>query len=128
MHAKLYQKAQVNSNELNWHNSLAFIISLWPHTEKSIKGYIRCKIHFYMVFKHKCVMAVCVHNHLIMIKIHPVLFFKIPINNKLFLRSSCSQILCSVMYFWQAPDTALSDLSSVCHCFDAGAGVDKNVS
>ncbi len=38
------------------------------------KGDIRCKINFNMVFEHKCVLAVCVHNHPIMIKIHPVLF------------------------------------------------------
>ncbi len=30
-----------------------------------------------MVFEHKCVLAVCVHNHT-MIKIHPVVFFKSP--------------------------------------------------
>ncbi len=29
-------------------------------------------------FEHKCVLAVCVHNHTIMIKIHPVFFFKFP--------------------------------------------------
>ncbi len=31
-------------------------------------------MHFYMLFEHKCVLAVCVHNHPIMIKIHPVFF------------------------------------------------------
>ncbi len=39
------------------------------------KGDIRCKIHFYMVFEHKCVLAVCVHNHTIMIKNPPSAFF-----------------------------------------------------
>ncbi len=39
-----------------------------------IKGVIRCKIYFNMVFKHKCVLAVFVHIHPIMIKIHPVFF------------------------------------------------------
>ncbi len=28
----------------------------------------------YMLFEHKCVLAVHVHNHPIMIKIHPVIF------------------------------------------------------
>ncbi len=40
-----------------------------------LKGVIRCEMHFYMLFEHKCVLAVCVHNHPIMIKIHPVFFF-----------------------------------------------------
>ncbi len=31
--------------------------------------------HFYKFFELKCVLAVCVHNHPKMIKIHPVLFF-----------------------------------------------------
>jgi len=35
--------------------------SLW---DKSIKGHLLCKIRFCMVFGHKCVLAVCVHNHL----------------------------------------------------------------
>ncbi len=38
------------------------------------KGVIRSKIHFYM-FEHKCVLAVFVHIHPKMIKIHPVFFF-----------------------------------------------------
>ncbi len=29
-------------------------------------------MHFYKVFELKCVFAVCVHNHPIMVKIHPV--------------------------------------------------------
>ncbi len=39
-----------------------------------IKGEIRCKIPFYMVIEHKCVLVVCVHNHP-NDKILPVLFF-----------------------------------------------------
>ncbi len=39
------------------------------------KGHLLCKIHFYMVFGHKCVLAVCEHNHPTMIKIHPLLIF-----------------------------------------------------
>ncbi len=34
----------------------------------TIKGVVRCNIHFYMLFEHKCVLAVCVHIHHIMIK------------------------------------------------------------
>ncbi len=57
------------------------------------KGVIGCKIHFYMLFELKCVLAVCEHNHPIMIKIHPVFFFLILINDNPFLKSSRSQIL-----------------------------------
>ncbi len=39
-----------------------------------MKGVIRYEMHFYMLFEHKCVLAVCVHNHPIMIKINPVFF------------------------------------------------------
>ncbi len=38
------------------------------------KGVIGCDMHFYKQFELKCVLAVCVHNHPIMIKIHPVFF------------------------------------------------------
>ncbi len=33
------------------------------HYKFSVKGVIKCKIHFYMLFELKCVLAVCVHNH-----------------------------------------------------------------
>ncbi len=36
-------------------------------------GVIGCDMHFYKLFELKCVLAVCVHNHPIMIKI-PVFF------------------------------------------------------
>ncbi len=39
------------------------------------KGAIGCDIHFYKLFELKCVLAVCVHNHHIMKKIHRVFFF-----------------------------------------------------
>ncbi len=42
--------------------------------ENTIKGDIRCKIPFYMVLEHKCVLAVCVHNHPIVIKNPPSAF------------------------------------------------------
>ncbi len=41
----------------------------------TFKGVIGCKIHFYMLFELKCVLAVCVHNHTIMIIIHQVFLF-----------------------------------------------------
>ncbi len=40
-----------------------------------IKGVIGCITHFYMLFEHKCVLAVCVHNHPIMIKNQAILSF-----------------------------------------------------
>ncbi len=49
---------------------------------RGVKGVIGCKIHFYMLFELKGVFAMCVHNHPIMIKFHPVFFF-IPINQSL---------------------------------------------
>ncbi len=42
-----------------------------------------------MLFEHKCVLAVCVHIHPIMIKFHPVLFFFFFFNYDHFLRSGC---------------------------------------
>ncbi len=36
----------------------------------------------YKLFEHKCVLEACVHIHPIMIKIHPVLFKKIPFSNQ----------------------------------------------
>ncbi len=41
---------------------------------------------FYMVFGHKCVLAVCEHNHPTMIKIHPLLIFQSPLNQVSFTR------------------------------------------
>ncbi len=35
---------------------------------EEFKGVIGCYIHFYKLFELKCVLAVCVHNHPIMIK------------------------------------------------------------
>ncbi len=40
----------------------------------------------YKLFEHKCVLEVCVHIHPIMIKIHPVFFFKSPLSNQAILR------------------------------------------
>ncbi len=67
---------QICSNELtnsstSWMawgrvNFQQIFISNW-----TIKGVIRCKIHF-----TSCLNIVCTHIHPIMIKIHPVFFFK----------------------------------------------------
>ncbi len=40
----------------------------------------------YKLFEHKCVLEVCVHIHPIMIKIHPVFFFKSHFSNQAVLR------------------------------------------
>ncbi len=40
----------------------------------------------YNLFEHKRVLEVCVHIHPIMIKIHPVFFFLIPILKSSFLK------------------------------------------
>ncbi len=72
----------------------------------------------------------CVHKHPIMIKIHPVFFF-ISFNTFPFLKSCRSQMPVCVTSHRQAPPTivwvtvafyprpALSELSSVHHCFTA---------
>ncbi len=55
---------------------MAAEISALHHRNKlHFKGVIGCKIHFYMLFEQKCVLALCVHNHPIMIKIHLVFCF-----------------------------------------------------
>ncbi len=58
-----------------------FLKILHFHSNQIIfKGHLLCKIHFYMVFGHKCVLAVCEHDHPTMIKIHPFLIFQSPLN------------------------------------------------
>ncbi len=42
-----------------------------------LKGTSDAKFTFFMVFELKCVLAVCVHNHHIMIKIHPCFFLNL---------------------------------------------------
>ncbi len=45
-------------------------------TQKSLfKGH-QMQNSLYKLFEHKCVLKVCVHIHPLMIKIHPVFFFK----------------------------------------------------
>ncbi len=39
-----------------------------------IKGDLLCKNHFYKVFEHSCVAAVCENNQPVMVKIHPLVF------------------------------------------------------
>ncbi len=57
--------------------------SFWPSTDSNgtttfkaqkgskdiVKGVIGCKTHFYMLFEHKCVLAVCVHNRGVTIRV-----------------------------------------------------------
>ncbi len=46
-----------------------------------VKGHPLWKIHFYMVFGHKCVLAVCEHKHPTMIQIYPIHFTDVRIND-----------------------------------------------
>ncbi len=113
-------------------------IESWCILPYYFKGVIGCDLHFYKLFELKYVLAVCVHNHPIMIKIHPVFFF-ISLNHFPFLKSSRSQMPVCVTSHRPKPShdcwltvalylrPALSELSSVCHCFNAGAYVDKKV-
>ncbi len=59
----------------------------WFHIS-ALKGSSDAKFTFTftLLFEHKYVVAVCVHIHPTMIKIHPVLFSKIPNNNDHFLK------------------------------------------
>jgi len=66
------------------------------------KVVIRCHMHFYKLFKLNCVLAVCVHNHPVMIKFHTVFFL---LNKFPFLKSSWSQMPVCVTSHWQAPTT-----------------------
>ncbi len=61
---------------LTWfaHN---YTYSMKPHL-RMFKGHLLCKIHFYMVLGHKCVLAMCEHNH--PTQIHPLLIFESPLN------------------------------------------------
>ncbi len=43
-------------------------------TQAAVKGDLLCKNHFYKVFEHSCVAAVCENNQPIMVKIHPLIF------------------------------------------------------
>ncbi len=54
-------------------------VHFWLDHQKYFKGHLLCKIHFYMVFGHKCVLAVCEHIHTTMIKIYPLLIFESPL-------------------------------------------------
>ncbi len=45
------------------------ILLFW--VENPFKGVIGYDMHFYKLFEHKCVLAVCIHNQPIMIQIHP---------------------------------------------------------
>ncbi len=63
---------------------------------RDIKGDLLCKNHFYKVFEHSCVAAVCENNQPIMVKIHQLFFLIKSINHKQSLRTSCFRSsLCS---------------------------------
>ncbi len=82
-----------------------------------------------MLFEHKCVLAVCVHNHPIMIKIHPVLFLKSTIIMITFSDQAVLRFLAEwghtdpgpshdcwlTLVFYHRP--AVSPLSCVCQVF-----------
>ncbi len=59
----------------------------------------------YKLFEHKCELEVCVHIHPIMIKIHPVFFFKIPIIKYPFSNQAVLRFLSEWCSSAQAPPT-----------------------
>ncbi len=42
--------------------------------KKRVKGDLLYKNHFYKVFEHSCVAAMCENNQPIMVKIHPIIY------------------------------------------------------
>ncbi len=89
-------------------------------------------MHFYL-FEHKCVLAVCVHNHPVMIKIHPV-FLSRKIISSFSYQARCLSVwrhtdpgpshdCWLTLAFYLRP--ALSELRAVRRCFTAGTDVDK---
>ncbi len=107
-------------------------------------------MQFYKLFELKCVLAECVHSNPTMIRIHPVCFVFFSFLNlvKSFPLSQIEPIsdacLCDVTQTGPSHDSlidssvsaqtglvpnlnlTLSELSSVHHCFTAGADVHKN--
>ncbi len=74
----------------------------------SLKGDIGYKNHFYMVFEIKCVLAVCVQNHPIMIKIHPVFFFFLsPHTISTFSEQAIHRFCAKGHHFAKAPPTTV---------------------
>ncbi len=49
-------------------------VSSVEHKQRFFKGDLLCKNHFYKVFEHSCVAAVCENNQAIMVKIHQLIF------------------------------------------------------
>ncbi len=73
-----------------------YIHTLSQTLSAEFKGDLLCKNHFYKLFEHSCVAAVCENNQPIMVKIHQLLFFIKPINHKQSLQTSCFRFsLCS---------------------------------
>ncbi len=98
------------------------------------KGHLFSKIHFYMVFGHKCVLAVCEHNHPTIINIHPLLMFESPLNQVSLTRPvvlTLTAVWCHISECrvtatdWQPCVTKVSALSSyaVLHFLCARAAV-----
>ncbi len=80
-----YLDRTVGQQEAKWvrdADKLNEILGLPPNSPQEdvksqslvLKGHLLWKTHFYM-FGHKCVLAVCEHNHPTLIKIHPLLIF-----------------------------------------------------
>ncbi len=79
-------------------------IACHVHCGLCFKGDLLCKNHFYKVFEHSCVAAVCENNQPIMLKIHQLIFFIKPINHKQSLRTSCFRFsLCACHWGEKVP-------------------------
>ncbi len=65
---------EVNGYTLRVNEDRNVIFHFSVYIQLFLSMVIGCKIDFYMLFELKCVLAVYVHNHPIMIKIHPVFF------------------------------------------------------
>ncbi len=84
------EKGNIQQDTSNCHmpvyTSTTFMILLHYATiyfffqQGCIKGDLLSKNHFYKVFEHSCVAAVCENNQPIMLKIHQLIFFIKPIN------------------------------------------------
>ncbi len=62
-----------------------------------------------------------------MIKVHKVFFFILVLKSP-FLNQAVLRALSEWRSSVQAAPMIVSELSSVCHCVDSGAGEDKNIS
>ncbi len=53
---------------------VALLHPCWFFCNNVFKGDLLCKNHFYKVFEHSCVAAVCENNQPIILKVHPLIF------------------------------------------------------